>query len=91
MFATFTKMKVIAIAAVAATGLVAGTQQASAHDNFNLAFSFGLPVYTAPAPGLCPGPRLCRSCSSRSRRGLCTGPRRRLSARPRLLPSLLGL
>lgn len=50
MFATFGKMKILAVAAVAATGLAAGAQTASAHDRFNFGFSFGLPVFAAPAP-----------------------------------------
>ena len=48
MFATLgsLNLKVLAIAAVAAAGLVAGTQQASARANF----SFGLSISRRPMP-----------------------------------------
>jgi hypothetical protein len=50
MFAMIGKMKILAVAAIAATGLAAGAQTASAHDNFSFGLSVALPVYAAPAP-----------------------------------------
>jgi hypothetical protein len=56
MFAMLGKMKLVAVAAVAATGLAAGAQKASAHDHFSFGLSIGLPVITAPAPVYTPAP-----------------------------------
>ncbi|HUO11056.1 MAG TPA: hypothetical protein VM008_22340 [Phycisphaerae bacterium] len=56
MFTMIRNMKVLAVAAIAATGLAAGVQTASAHDNFSFGLSFGVPVYTTPAPVYTPTP-----------------------------------
>jgi hypothetical protein len=52
MLAMFGKMKLVALAGVAATGLAFGSQTASAHDHlsFGISLAFPTPVFVAPAP-----------------------------------------
>ncbi len=51
MFALLSsKIKMLSIAAVAASGLAAGSQAASALDSFLLNLSFAAPILVAPAP-----------------------------------------